>query len=289
MGSHVFWTYSLRGSNENVHMKTSKLLILGFGMENLCDLLFEVSNEDRLGILTRLGEGPMNVTGLSRELGVTTQEASRHLSRLSVIGLTEKDPEGLHHITPYGELTLIQIQDLDFTSQHKDYFKTHVLTAIPREFVCRMGELEGSRYLDDVIVAIHSIEKTMKEAEEYLLNINTPYIASTFPLIRDVYERGIEARFIHTRDFAPHEVMREDYRRELDQIPLARLSGLLEERLMEKTDLVLYMSEKEVAILAFPLQGGSFDFHGFSSDDPRPRRWCSELFENYWERAEPKR
>jgi predicted transcriptional regulator len=83
--------------------------------------------------------------------------------------------------------------------------------------------------------------------------------------------------------------MREDYRRELGQIPLARLSGLLEERLMEKTDLVLYMSEKGVAILALPLQGGSFDFHGFTSDDPRSHKWCSELFEYYWERAEPKR
>jgi hypothetical protein len=44
-------------------------------MENLCDLLFEVSNEDRLMILTRLGEGPMNVTGLSRELAAAPLQA----------------------------------------------------------------------------------------------------------------------------------------------------------------------------------------------------------------------
>ncbi len=112
-------------------------------MERLCDLLFEVSNEDRLRILLRLGEGPMNVTGLSRELGVTTQEASRHLSRLGETGLTVKDPEGFHRITPYGELTLVQ--DLDFTSRHRDYFRTHVLSGIPGEFVSRMGELVDSR------------------------------------------------------------------------------------------------------------------------------------------------
>lgn len=100
-------------------------------MERLCDLLFEISNEDRLRILILLCGGPTNVTGLSKELGVTTQEASRHLSRLGDIGLTEKDSEGLHHITPYGELTLSQIRDLRFTSKHREYFSTHDLSRLP--------------------------------------------------------------------------------------------------------------------------------------------------------------
>ena len=52
-------------------------------MENLCDLLFEVSNKDRLRILLQLDEEAMNVTRLSRELGLTTQESSRHLARPS--------------------------------------------------------------------------------------------------------------------------------------------------------------------------------------------------------------
>jgi predicted transcriptional regulator len=258
------------------------------GVERLCDLLFEVSNEDRLRILIRLGEGPMNVTGLSRELGVTTQEASRHLARLGETGLTAKDPEGFHRITPYGELTLVQVQDLDFTSRQRDYFRTHVLSGIPAEFVSRMGELAGSRYLNDVMVTVHTIEKVLKEAEEYLLNINSPYIASTFPLIGEAYERGVEGRFIHTRDFGPHPVMEEQYRRGRDEM-MDRLLNLLEERLVEEMDLVLYMSEKEVAILTFPLEDGSFDFHGFSSDDPRTHEWCRSLFQHIWERAEPKR
>ncbi|TET73139.1 ArsR family transcriptional regulator [Candidatus Bathyarchaeota archaeon] len=259
------------------------------GTERLCDLLFEVSNEDRLRILTRLEEGPMNVTGLSRELGVTTQEASRHLSRLGDVGLTEKDPEGFHRITPYGELTLVQIQDVGFTSRHRDYFRTHAMSGLPVEFACRMGELNDSTFINDVIVAFYNVDKVLREAEEYLLNINAPYIASTFPLIREAYERGVEGRFIHTRDFAPHPVMEEQYRRERGQMPLNRLSGLLEERLVDSMDLVLYMSEKEVAILAFPVRDGSFDFHGFSSDDSRSHEWCKGLFQYHWERAEPKR
>ena len=73
-------------------------------MESLCDLLFEVSNEDRLRILRELHAREMNVTTLARAIEVTTQEVSRHLSRL-----TEKNPYGPYRLTPFGVLTLSQI------------------------------------------------------------------------------------------------------------------------------------------------------------------------------------
>ena len=73
-----------------------------YPMESLCDLLFEVSNEDRLRILLQLEEGGINVTNLSRKLGISTQEVSRHISRLSEVGLTTKDPAGVHRMTSFG-------------------------------------------------------------------------------------------------------------------------------------------------------------------------------------------
>lgn len=39
----------------------------------------------------------------------------------------------------------------------------------------------------------------------------------------------------------------------------ARNNGLLQERLVDRLDLCLYMSEKEVAVMAFPLDG-RFDY-----------------------------
>ena len=41
-------------------------------IENLCDLFFEFSNEDRLRMLRRLQQDLMTVTALSRELDLTT-------------------------------------------------------------------------------------------------------------------------------------------------------------------------------------------------------------------------
>lgn len=260
-------------------------------MENLCDLLFEISNEDRLRILHSLSSERTNVTNLSRELGLTTQESSRHLSRLTDIRLVEKNADGLHGLTPYGELVLIQLPGLEFTSRHRDYFEVHTLANLPTEFVLRISELSDSMYIDDVMVAVHSVEETLMEAEEYILNINVPYIASAFPLIREAYERGVSGRFLRTQELAVPPSMREERERVFDNelIRKIRMSGLQEDKLVEQIDLILYMSEKSVGILAFPLRDGRFDFLGFSSKSVDARKWCSDLFNHYWEEAEPEK
>lgn len=260
-------------------------------MESLCDLLFEVSNEERMRILHRLKEEGMTITSLSRVLDITTQEASRHVSRLGGVGLTVRDPDGRHSLTPYGRLTLRQIRGIEFISLHRDYFRAHTLAAMPTEYVARIGELAGSALTENVMITIHSIEETIQEAEEYLLNINVPYIASAFPLIRESIERGVKARFLHTRDLVLPEIMRDDRDRTFsDQILAeARRSGIYEERVIDEIDLVLYMSEKRVAIVTFPQEEGGFDFLGFTSTEEGAHKWCRDVFMHYWEGATPVR
>lgn len=250
-------------------------------MENLCNLLFELSNEDRLRILHQLNKKAMNVTNLSKTLGLTTQESSRHVSRLGDVGLTEKDVDGLHHLTPYGELALKQLKGLEFISQHSDYFTSHTLARIPPEFVCRIGELADSTYTDDIMVAFYNVEKVMQEAEEYIWTITDQYLVDTIPLFKEACEREVKTRNIEAKDYYRYHYGAED-REAFNQ---ARTTGLLEERLLERLDIYLYMSEKEVAGVAFPLPDGRFDYLGFTATDERPHKWCKDLFQYYWERA----
>ena len=257
-------------------------------MESLCDLLFEVSNEDRLSLLRELQGREMNVTAIARAIDVTTQEVSRHLSRLTEVGLTEKDPDGPYRLTPFGVLTLTQIQGLEFTSSHKGYFRNHLVDGLPRRFLLRLGELSGSEYIDDVMVAVHKIEKILKEADEYLLDLNVPYIASAFPHIRDAFERGVRGSFLHGENLGlPEEMMdeREDSFDDEFNLMIMR-SGLYEERILN-VPLVMYMSEKELALLSFPKRDGRFDFYGYSSTDEDTLRWCRDLFLHYWEKGTP--
>jgi predicted transcriptional regulator len=257
-------------------------------IESLCDLLFEVSNDDRLSILQELNSREMNVTSIARTIQITTQEVSRHLSRLTEVGLTEKDPDGPYRLTPFGKLTLIQIGGLEFTSTHKNYFRDHSVNELPRGFILRLGELSRSRFINDIMVVVHNIEKIIKEADEYLLDINVPYIASAFPHIREAFLRGVKGRFLHSKDIViPDEMMeeREEFFDEEFNLMVNR-KGIYKEKISE-VPLILYMSEKELALLSFPKRDRKFDFYGFTSTDKEAIKWCRDLFEHYWEKGSP--
>jgi predicted transcriptional regulator len=202
------------------------------------------------------------------------------------MGLTYRRSDGLPTLTPLGELVLKQLKTLEFTSHHGDYFREHTVRALPEEFVSRMGELRASTMVDNVMLAVHNVEKVLQEADSYLLNINMPYIASAFPHIRGAYDRGVKGRFLHGKNLKLPIEMRDDRERVLDAdiIDAYRRNAIHDEKILD-TELVMYMSEKEVAILSFPLEDGRFDFIGFSSKDKDVLYWCKDLFEYYWFQA----
>ncbi|UCH58091.1 MAG: hypothetical protein JSV18_04130 [Candidatus Bathyarchaeota archaeon] len=251
-------------------------------------MLFEASNEDRLAILMRLDGEAMNVTGLSHALGLTTQEASRHLYRLVEVGLATRDQEGLFHLTSYGRLVLKQMSGMMFTTRHRDYFASHSHESLPQEFLARLGELQGSNYMGDPMVSIYRIEGIVREAEEYVWSINFPMPMSVFPILRQAFDRGVSLRLMAPKDYEVHPLIKGALSREdQDAILRAEATGLMEERFLERMDIVIWMSEREVALIALPKPDGSFDLLGFSSEEERSHKWCWDLFQHYWERGEP--
>jgi predicted transcriptional regulator len=258
-------------------------------MEQLCDLYFEFSNEDRLDILKIVRTRPLNVTNLARERDITSQECSRHVSRLLEAGLVYKDLDGLYHSSAYGELLLRLQPSYEFVCGHREYFSSHSLDFLPESLAIRIGELSQSDYVGDVMVSIHKMERLLKEAEEYVLTIAAQYPTSTYPLFFDAWERGVRVMSVDPRRRVPPKeiveaISQKDWR---ERIHEARAKGLSKDRLWDVIDINLWMSEREVAIIAFPKVDGSSDLLGFSSEDERTRKWCSNLFDYYWEKGEP--
>ncbi len=253
-------------------------------MEMLCDLLFEVSNEDRLGILKVLRDRALNVTNLAKELDLTNQECSRHVSRLGEVGLTWKDPEGLNHLTFYGEIVLRFLPGLEFVSGQREYFTTHTLRALPTEFVGRMGALSGSTYIDDVMVVFHNIEKVINEAEEYIWRLTDRILITSLDELEGAVQRGVEVRHLEPKNMVyppnwsgPGPILAE-----------ASVKGTFINRLVESADVFIAMSEKEVAVVSFPEEDGRFDYLGFSSTDKDTHKWCKDVFEHFWSMSEKK-
>jgi predicted transcriptional regulator len=247
------------------------------GLEHFCDLLFEISNEDRLRIMEELGATPLHATGVSRRLEIPTQEASRHLIRLAEVGLIAKSPDGLYSLTPYGALSLRLLEGERFASAHRDYFASHTAAAVPRSFTARIGELSEATLIDDVMITLHNVERVIREAREYVVRMTDRYQLTAIPHIGDALDSGVEFRVIE-----PLNIVRPPGYEPDPRLTKAEEDGRFKNRAVERLGVCLTASEKEVAALCFPAPDGRFDYHGFTSKDPATHLWCMDLFEHSW-------
>jgi predicted transcriptional regulator len=255
-------------------------------MERLCDLYFELSNEERLNILYILREESMNITSLAQRIDVTTQECSRHTSRLADVNLVQRNPDGTYSLTPYGRLTLRLIPGQLFASTHHAYFNTHSLDDLPSGLVSRIHELSGGRFTDDVWVTFSLLENLFKEAEEYVWMIHDQYLLNILPLGVEALKRGVRFRSIDPLSKEEHrrlDAERPGYINAEDEEYLLQSwrEGSLEIRLSETINVFLYVTESR-ALVAFPLIDGSFDYVGFATESPGGLSLCRDVFEHYW-------
>ncbi|MDH5791817.1 MAG: DUF1724 domain-containing protein, partial [Candidatus Bathyarchaeota archaeon] len=124
--------------------------------------------------------------------------------------------------------------------------------------------------------------------EEYIWSLNFPVPLSVFPLLREAFERGVKVKMIGPKGYVVHPVVRGSLHEEdREAIFRARASKLLEERFVEQMDALLWMSEREVAVVALPKPDGTFDSQGFASTDEGAHKWCRDLFLYYWQKAGP--
>ena len=251
-------------------------------MERFFDLLFELSNEDRYKILLLIEEAPFNVTNLSKKAILSLPETSRHLSRLINVGLISKDVEGLHHLSSFGRLVLNQSREIEFSSVHMEYFSNHKSTHLPGELWKRLGDLKGSRYIDNTMEFLQSIENIVRESMDFVyLQVNEPPLLLLNSII-EAYKRGIKIKIL--QGGLQHGPL----------IDMNSLSGAIpgapeiEEKNILFSSAFLFASETKAAV-AFPNQKDDFDYRGFEASDKISLKWCLDLFDEYWVKGQERK
>ena len=256
-------------------------------LEKLCDLLFELSNEDRLRILFELEQENLKLSHISKRLDFTVQETSRNLSRLLKAQLVNRTTEGSYEITSYGHQSLRMLSGYQFLSLYSDYFSRHNLRNLPQKFLTRLGELIGCQPVNQLMESFALVEKMLRDAKEYYLYIaKEPLVsASGILLARNALEKGVTGKGIEPIDFVPSKKIMESVPEEvLNDLARHRVKGNIEHKFLERIDFSLFMNEKEVSF-DFPDFKGEFDFHGFTSTDQKTLEWCKDLFDYYWEKG----
>ncbi|MFW9806841.1 MAG: helix-turn-helix transcriptional regulator [Candidatus Thorarchaeota archaeon] len=249
-------------------------------MEELSQLLFELSNEDRLRILKVLRENPTKLTPLSTELELTVQETSRHLSRMTKAKLIEKESDGSYTITPYGAQLQEVLPSFAFLLKNQEYFMTHRMSTLPRKFISRMGDLVHAKLTDNAIVLLQNVDALISRSKEFVWIMSDQASSSTFPLLMESMARGAEMKVILPKDIEAPNLPDEL----LPDFSKFR-GGLMEPRHLEKVTHVVILSESE-AILALPDLDGKLDYQGFKIEDEAGLGWCKDLFLHFWADAD---
>jgi predicted transcriptional regulator len=151
-------------------------------LQELCSLLFELSNEDRLNILQELKKNPMKLSRISEKFDFTVPETARNMSRLTEAALILKDSDGYFYLTPLGQASLKLIPSFEFISRHKNYFKTHIISTLPLEYATSMGALEKSEFMNGVTEMLFNTENMLREAEEFIWISVDQILASSLPI-----------------------------------------------------------------------------------------------------------
>ena len=249
-------------------------------MEALHEFLFELASGDRLNILLLLEKEPLRLSNLSKKLNSTVQETSRNTSRLTEARLIAKETDGSFRLTAYGEETLNLLEGFSFLSKHREYFLTHTLSTLPKQFSNSLASLCGCELIDDVMVAFSNVESMIQQAEEHVWILSNQILVSTIPKLEEALERGVEFRLILPLGVTPPKDALE---RMLSPVFFEAIKkGKFENRFLEKIDVLICLSEKELGALAFLNIEGKMDYRGFRATDEMSFNWARALFSHYW-------
>jgi predicted transcriptional regulator len=252
-------------------------------VRDLCTLLFELSNEDRLRILRELKKTPMKLSHVSEKCNFTVPETARNITRLGEASLIVKDVEGCFHLTPYADEALKLLPSFEFLSKHKKYFKTHTFSKLPIEYASSIGVLNSSEFTDQISIVLFNGEKLIREAREFVWIIVSEILTSSLPLFAEAYNRGLDFKKIMPRNaMVPPDILA------LARDPIferAARAKRLESRYLDEVDVTLVLSEREASI-GFKTCEGNNDYAGFRTSDESAIKWAKSLFLHYWERAD---
>ena len=251
------------------------------------DLLFEVSNEIRHGILLGLLSKEMRITDITKEMGLNNPEARRHISRLREVGLIQRDVEGFYNLTPFGESALLLLREFDFLSKNKEYFQTHTLSEIPTRFAKGLGELIASVSLTNAMEFLRHTENLCKEATDYVWLVVDQFPMNSLTSIVEAIERRVQFRIIEPKERILNPDLESMTSEETQALSRTRQTPLVEQRMVDDVNVYLVLSDNR-CVVAFPTTEGQYDYRGFTATDGSSLKWCTELFQHFWEGADPR-
>jgi len=242
--------------------------------EGVPELLFNLASTDRLVLLSEIATRKRRTSDLSKSIGASIPECSRHLGRLAEAGLVKKNPDGLYEATHVGRTILRLLPSMEFVLGNKEYFRSHDLSFLPRGFMERIGELSAGQRVNHFRSVLEHIKTVVSQGREFVWLVSDTLFPQ-WPGIGSSFHSGEVPVKLISEQYIDHKVVSE-YR---SRLPRSEIAAMKEVR-------IAMAINEGLAGVCFPSVEGGIDFSaGFAGTDPLFRTWCTDLFEYYWSKS----
>ena len=253
-----------------------------YDAEKIASIFLELSSEQRLKIILRLEKGKTKMSVIVKELDATAPEIHRNFTRLSKVGLIEKDVDGNYDLTIFGKTVFAQINSLMFVPNHKNYFKNHTFSALPDKFIQRIGSLNESELVNGYIKVMELWNDIYKNSEEYLYNVlvEVPYDANLIKTLTDRLKNNVKIKSI----FSESANVSKERKSVINQSFFKKLimDESIKRKMNKKIVIVLVLNQREAGI-CFPTADGEIDMSKMLyGDSALFHEWCFDYFDYLW-------
>jgi len=242
-------------------------------MEEVANLLFELSSFERLRILLLLGEKGLKLSDLANRIDITTSETSRHLSRLVRTGLVRKSVKGRYELAGLGRMALYLVPYFEFLIGKRSFIQRHDFTVLPPEFIARLGELERSTVFEGFYEVVDIQQSSVEQSNQRIWIMSSEAKWSMGPLLEEKVSKGVDVRIILPKNLTA-DIFKNGKTTSinigfLDQVPLQ--ISVLDDR----------------GGICLPDEQGKIDLSEMlAGTDAATYKWLEDLFQYFWKQLE---
>src|ERR687889_585752 len=220
--------------------------MLGQAGEDFQSVFFELAGDLRLYILMKLSNKPYRLSQIANDLNATMQESHRNVNRLIDSGLVKKTGEGELVLTPYGKIIVALIPNFNFPFIHKEYFQEHTISNLPLKFIQRIGSLNNCEVVVGVMAVLQRWKAVYNNSHDYIREVISQVPIDLIETIAERINNNVKFCYIFPADVVIPKGRNELLKKLGWKNLISR--GIVERRMMDKTNMVTIFNEKESCI-----------------------------------------
>ncbi|MCD6146849.1 MAG: winged helix-turn-helix domain-containing protein [Thermoplasmata archaeon] len=256
--------------------------------ENIGDLLKLITSSGvRVKMMIGLIDGPKTSGQLRNEIGVSSStviHAARDLEREKLLA----EMEDGYHLTSVGRVISSKLYDMIRTmavlEKSKDFWLTHDVGGIPKEFLDRIGELGDYEILTsnvkDIFKTLTVYMELAKKAKEFY-GVSPVFVDAFVSLIKKLIKNEAKVQLVLTED-----VIKELIHRDRKGFSEVLMNGDVSVwQINEDVGVAFTVTNSIFSLGLFGLDGTYDPSHDLVSREKGAINWGRELFKYYKSRA----